>query len=88
MPSRPFMQASLAGKGGPAAANSTAHAVSNGKSTSNGAPAAPAAASNGTSAGGSAGSGLAAYEKLLQEQLAPFMEQATALGGEVGAGGR
>lgn len=70
------------------AANSTVHAVSNGKSTSNGTPAVPAAASNGASAGGSAGSGLAAYDKLLQEQLAPFMEQAAALGGEVGAGGR
>lgn len=76
-------EASLAGKGGPAAAHSTAHAASNGNSTSNGTPAAPAVASNGASAGGSAGSGLAAYDKLLQEQLAPFMEQATALGGEV-----
>lgn len=41
------------------------------------------AAANGTSAGGSSAGGIAAYDKLLQDNLQPFMEQAAALGGEV-----
>lgn len=42
------------------------------------------AAANGTSAGGSSSAGsIAAYDKLLQDNLQPFMEQAAALGGEV-----
>jgi hypothetical protein len=77
------VQASLAGK--PAAAGSAGtgagYAVSNGASNGSVKP----AVANGSSAGGSAGNagGIAAYDKLLQEQLKPFMEQAVALGGEV-----
>lgn len=76
------VQASLAGKAGAAEPSGHAPASPASNGTSNGAVKAPAAngASNGTAAGPG---GIAAYDKLLQEQLAPFMEQASALGGEV-----
>lgn len=75
------MQASLAGKAATAghSGQSTAHAVSNGKSNGTVQP----AAANGASTGSSGGSGIAAYDQLLQEQLKPFMQQAVAIGGEV-----
>lgn len=78
----PFaVQASLAGKAATSGhpGQSTAHAVSNGNSNG---PVKPAVA-NGASTGSRGGSGIAAYDKLLQEQLKPFMDQAVAIGGEV-----
>lgn len=45
----------------------------------------PAAATGSVAGGGGSGgaTGIAAYDKLLQEHLQPFMELAAALGGEV-----
>jgi hypothetical protein len=68
------LQSSL-GQGGVAAAGAAAGAAAAPAATANGGP--PAA---GAAAGGAE---LAAYDKLLSEQLQPFMSHATTIGGEV-----
>ena len=82
------MQASLAGKAGAALppGHSAAVAASNGNSSGGAHAAANGSSAGAVSSGGASattGGGLAAYDKLLQENLKPFMQQATDLGGEV-----
>lgn len=75
------MQANLSGKAGSITITAAPRAPANGSSSSISAT----AAANGSSivGGKPPAGGVDAYEKLLQEQLKPFMDQATALGGEV-----